>query len=38
MTLLSYFKNKSEELQVGPKMADDPFDSDDPQSGHSSHQ
>jgi hypothetical protein len=37
-TLLSCFKKKSEEPPTDPKMADDPFDPDDPQPGHSSHQ
>jgi hypothetical protein len=37
-TSLSYFKKKSEEPPVDPKMAlDDPIDPEDPQPGHSSH-
>jgi hypothetical protein len=37
-TLLYYFKNKSEELPVDPKTADDPVYPNDPPPGHYSCQ
>jgi hypothetical protein len=38
-TLISYFKNKSEEPTTDQMMAeDDPVGPDDPQPGHPSHQ
>jgi hypothetical protein len=35
-TVLSYFKQKSEDPPTDSKMIDDPVDPDDPQPGHSS--
>jgi hypothetical protein len=37
-TLLSYFKNKFEELPIDQNTADDPVDPDYPQPEHFSHQ